>query len=591
MKRLNLKYLYEILSLYSALVIAYLTSGDSNIKMVHLSMFVIVLFFAFHCLFKHWLDGGSMIFSPCLSWIFAILLSASTVMGIFLDRNMSLENWGGVQGGTWILCVGGIAPLYHCLISILFSGIKWLRKKKETCLEQMTFRHSILYWVLITCTILLCWLPVWLAYYPGLWNYDPWQVSEFLDKSYSKFHPLIHTLLLGKCYAIGVKLNNPNLGVILYDWVQMVMMSSIFSYTVLFVYNRTHNRIMSILAIVFYGLLPINSILVISSTKDVLFSGLMLLVTVLAIQYQEREKKITTHKIANGFFIGFLLLVTVIMLLFRNNAVHAYICFLAVGVYLAVVRKIRISSLIMIAACFILYISSDIALTSMLHAQKGKIGEALSVTSQQFGRIYNCDNLDREAAEIINYYYDTESMLYNPHLADSVKFNLENVEDVGDLVPYIRGAIRLFTKYTRVSIDSYLYLTQGVWYLGDTSNAEIYGSGLESRQGYLLTDVKDGFGITHVSKFPELEEFMENAFSANNYQNWPILSLLFSPAFYVWLFLLAYLAVRGNEKYILSFFIFYLLTILLGPCCLIRYVYPFVVIVPVMLAVLLEERT
>lgn len=117
------------------------------------------------------------------------------------------------------------------------------------------------------------------------------------DESCGKFHPLIHTLLFGKCYAIGAKLNDPNLGVTLYDWVQMVIMSSIFSYTVLFVYARTHSRIMSILTITFYSLFPIHSILSISSTKDTIFVGLMLLTTVLAIQYQEKERYLLPIKL------------------------------------------------------------------------------------------------------------------------------------------------------------------------------------------------------------------------------------------------------------------------------------------------------
>lgn len=594
MKRMNMKYLYAILSLYSAIVIAYLITDNSDIKMLRLSTLVLVLCCAFYCWFKHvaWMQNGSAYVSPRLICILAVFLSAATIMGVFLDRNIPLEKWGGYEYVSWMLCVGGILPLWHCLIRMMFSGIEWLSKRKKTCLQQMTFKYLILCWGIITCIILLCWLPVWLAYYPGLWNYDPWQVSEYLDKSYSKFHPLIHTLLLGKCYAIGVKLNDPNLGVILYDWVQMVIMSSIFSYTVLFVYARTRSRITSILTITFYSLLPIHSILAISSTKDTIFAGLMLLTTVLAIQYYDKGKyllPIKSYKIMEKFLIGFLLLSTVIMLLFRNNAVYAYVCFLVVGACLTIVRKIKKSQLLMVVVCFILYIGTDIALTNMLHAQKGSIGEVLSVTSQQFGRIYNCDGLDDEVIETINYYYDTESMQYNQYLADSVKFNLQNITDMGDLILYIRESIKLFIQYTRVSIDSYLYLTQGIWYLGDTSHAEIYGSGLESRQGYLLTDVKNGFGISHVSKFPQLEMFMENTFSANDYQNWSILSLLFSPAFYVWFFVLTFFAVRSNEKYILSFFICYLGTVLLGPCCLIRYVYPFVVIAPVMVAMLLTE--
>lgn len=54
---------------------------------------------------------------------------------------------------------------------------------------------------------------VWLAYYPELWNYDPWQVLQFTQNDYNKHHPLIHTVFLGFCYSVGLVLayHNPHL--------------------------------------------------------------------------------------------------------------------------------------------------------------------------------------------------------------------------------------------------------------------------------------------------------------------------------------------------------------------------------------------
>lgn len=58
---------------------------------------------------------------------------------------------------------------------------------------------------------------------------------------------------------------------------------------------------------------------------------------------------------------------------------------------------------------------------------------------------------------------------------------------------------------------------------------------MEGRQCYLFTDVKGGFDIIHKSKLPELEIFLEKMFSNNEYQKWPVISLLFSPALYFWI--------------------------------------------------------
>lgn len=278
------------------------------------------------------------------------------------------------------------------------------------------------------------------------------------------------------------------------------------------------------------------------------------------------------------------------MMMFRNNAVYAFAGFLIVSFMLVFWKKMRLRTLLIAAICFFLAILGNFLLKYNLNAVDGSIHEALSVSSQAFARIYEQASIDAETEDTIKYYFDTDKMNYNPYRADSVKQYMQNVDSVSDVIPLIKESAHLFIKYPRVSIDAYLYLTEGLWYLGDYSNAEIYGSGLDGRQGYLLTDYKAGYDIVHISKMPELERHMENAFSANDYQHWPLLSLIFAPAVYVWFFIILFVVIRGKDKMIFIFHVFLLASIFLGPCCVIRYVYPFVVIVPLISAIYVAEK-
>lgn len=105
----------------------------------------------------------------------------------------------------------------------------------------------------------------------------------------------------------------------------------------------------------------------------------------------------------------------------------------------------------------------------------------------------------------------------------------------------------------------------------------------------MLTNYKvmpKGYEVEHNSGFPELEHILEKLFSDNKYQDIPVLSLLFSPAFYGWAMVLYIIIGLYLKSYrivvpILILFLYHL-SLLLGPTCIIRYVYPIVICLPVL---------
>ena len=373
----------------------------------------------------------------------------------------------------------------------------------------------------------------------------------------------------------------------IYDFIQMAVMAGIFSYTYVYLRKHVYHRAFRILTLVFFAAFPVNAILAISTTKDVIFSGMALLCLVLFAQAIEAASK--KERRAS---LALLFPACIIMLLFRNNAVYAFYLFLAGALLAAVFGKDKFfrKAFLYIACCLFTYKSVDMALTKVLDVSEGSVAEAFSVPSQQFGRIYGAlepYGTDQETLDLIRKYYDMDRAVYLPHLSDYMKgyLDLEN----NKLTDYIGDSIRLFCEYPAVSIDSFLYLTEGAWNIGDTSHAQIYGEGLDARQGYLLTDVKENYGISHKSKCAWLESFLEHAFSNNEYQAWPVISLLFSPALYVWILgICTIVLIKTKSRYYffaVSFLWFLLLTILAGPCVLIRYYYPFVVCSPVLVCI------
>lgn len=567
--------------------VSYLLNKFAGLNTVKYSFVYIFAFIGAYYILKHGFSHKGTLIGNKSLYALALFLSFTIVTGIYFDNNLPFETMAAKDFANYVICTISFTPLCRTLFLAIFEYIS-----KYSCsdIDKTDYTPDSLKLFLVSFAIMFgCWIIVWLAYYPGLWNYDIYQIDQFISSNYNKHHPLIHTILLGFCYSIGLKKDLCNMGIILYDFIQMLIMAGIFAYTYVYIYKHISGKIFRIAILAFYAIFPVNSILVISSTKDVLFSGLVLLCIVFALKIKEtgfKQKK---------YFLAIVLMITcTFMLLFRNNAIYAFCLFMigtcALGVYS---KNVRFAGIFLYCiCCVILFTVSDAALTRALDAKPSPFEEMFSVPSQQFGRIYNVINesgLDSSTLEIINSHHDISKSSYNTHLADFMKDTLlaKNKEDA---IEYIKDSVSLFFKYPLVSLDSFLYLTEGCWNINDVSNANIYGSGSEGRLGYLLTYVKDGYGIVHKSKFPQLEMFMEYAFSNNEYQNWPIISLLFSPALYFWILVISTLVFVKTKEYeflsIAGFLWSIYFTILLGPCTVIRYLYPLVVCSPLLLCMM-----
>ena len=90
--------------------------------------------------------------------------------------------------------------------------------------------------------LLLClaWLPVYLAYYPGICAYDaPVQTGQIVEHYYFDHHPIVHTLLLQGMLWLGTQLSGSmNAGMALYTALQMLLLAGSMSYGVLVLHRR-----------------------------------------------------------------------------------------------------------------------------------------------------------------------------------------------------------------------------------------------------------------------------------------------------------------------------------------------------------------
>ncbi len=485
--------------------------------------------------------------------------------------------------------------------NILFKWAEFLRttKKPNNSKPWNSTKLFFISWGMI----FLCLLPVFLAYYPAIMSYDFHRQScEALQGFawFNSYQPLAHTWLIWVAFQIGHAVNSLEIGMACYSIFQMLVFSAACGYSCSVVYRLTRKKWPVVLMIAFYGFFPYNSVLALSVTKDIPFSALFLVFTCLFVERTflasgRKQRIIDILWVLEG----------IVMMLFRNNALYAIAVFAII--YLLMSKKEQRVRILIMSLCLV--IGGKGALEGMQVVIGTELGgspvEMFNVPIQQFARVgyYHGDSLDEETYNLLNIYMPEEYWdAYNPPLSDTIKLSFStpfNTNWYGHYFDVFKAWLQIGLKYPNEYIDAFLLLTSGYWFIDDVSFAEVLGYGLEGRMGALYTHnstVSDFLpeGIAHESKLPWLEYMLENIVSANCFYNWPVISSLFKPAFYCWALLLTAILCLYNQnkkKFLVTLLpILYIATMFLGPVVLVRYVWPIMLTLPVMIAVLVAEE-
>lgn len=533
------------------------------------------------------------------------LITAMEIVGefVFARETIGVSAWlmrsrfglTGVAGlGLFlILCIMGLTML----MLIFEHGLKTLVSGGRSV---DIFTKPWFSWLII----FISWIPCFLAYFPVIYSYDGQpQLIQYTTGNFSAHHPIFHTLLLGWCYDLGrwlTSLGLPFEGLALYSIIQMVVLSWALSSCIVFMAKRRARLWYLLFSLVVFGLSPVNAILVISTTKDVIFSAffLLLVLSILDLESAPSDDKSIFKEVKIGIY-------SVFMMLFRPNGVYVLAMLgVSLGIVLLIKNISKKSSGPSSKNLFKLLISIFFSIliftvfnTSLLHitkAIKGESAEALSIPLQQMARAYKSNEPEFPAdlkSELLEYISEEGLNNYRPHISDSVKLFFNNEKFGEDKADFIKLYFKIGMKYPSSYILAFLYLTEGDYQISDVSFTQVYKDWWRDRTGYLITDAKPVFGgddfVHKKNLWPSLRDMYEKFATELNFRKVGILEFLFSPALYVWItvlggiFLLRFRK-AGRRSFLAAWGVigFYTLTMLAGPCVLIRYVFPLMITSP-----------
>lgn len=529
----------------------------------------------------------------------SFLFSVTMIMGYQLQVNGLTEC--GVRGkGLILLRAVCLSIAVFPFGNLLFQGIEKLVSVDRR--QHGTRWKPAAVFAVSALAVFVCLIPVWLAYYPIIMSYDFHRQVNEAAKGFAWFwpyQPIAHTWVIWVFLQLGGALNSLEAGIAGMALLQMLLYSLVTAYACAFLSSVTEKKWPVIAAVVFFGIFPLNSVMVICTTKDVLFSILFLLFALLMAErffFQQHGR--------NGVLRDVMIVaVGCLMMQFRNNAIYAVAVFCIFWVLLAE-RKEKLRILLL---CVLLAVggrgTGAVIKTALGTEMEAPKGEMYSVPIQQFARVgyYHGQELDEEMWELLNSCIYAEAWeLYNPPIADTVKNSgvAFDVTGEGHVKRFLHNWFSVGRRYPNEFLDAFLELTRGYWFWDDRSYAECLGYGLDGRMGVIYTynssEIENVGEIAHVSKFPWLEEQLEKIVSANVFFQWPVISILFKSAFYFWslcLLFLFFLYLRQKKQVIFCLLpLLYMGTMLLGPVVQMRYLFPVMVTLPVLASLLVMPK-
>lgn len=528
----------------------------------------------------HW---GDAVQQFNYSFGFLLLFITAIVCGVQLD------NGGSVSFGS-VLRYVSVIVMAVCGTPFLSVGlVKWQGSLKSDKTEKSK-KCFLKVWILL----ILAYIPVLLASWPGFFTYDAQVESHMVfTEKYSAHHPITHVLLLGWIIRILYSLTGSyNLGIALYIFIQMIVVAACFAYMINFLNEIGVRKWLKNVSVVFLALFPTVSMFVCCSTKDVYFSAGLVLITTLLFEMAYDAKVFWSSKKKIALFI----VASLIVVLFRNNGIYAFVVFLLFVI--PAYKKYWKKMVPAIGAVFVIMFLWNTSVNYIFDVKPGPKAEMFCVPMQQLARMHAeaKEEFEPEKLEVL-YSLIPEVVLenYNPKLADNVKVNFIEDNFFAEPNKYIELWIQMGLKRPDIYINSFLENTYGYWY-PDTVIDGYTGKWLVTREyedsSYFAFETE--YPGTRQSLLTILESFYEKISLTIYQQKIPVVSMLFSMGFISWIYIFAisYLFKFGYKKQATALLLMFLvyLTMLLGPIAIVRYVLYYFFAIPLVMAVLFDTK-
>ena len=428
----------------------------------------------------------------------------------------------------------------------------------------------------------MCWLPCFIADFPGGFRYDAtgelYQTANGYNGNYPLLHSVIITRLLPALYKIS---GSYNTGIAVYVILQMLMIAGMYTHILSDFKKKRVNNMLLLGMLLYCSCFPVIQILVVQEVRDVLFSAL-LMYTIFLFYLMVSEKDKFFQGIGKPLLLG---ITFVLALLSRNNNTGNFMSMAVLAtsllIWLLNFKKYFRGATIFSLTSIIAYLLLGNILTMLCQPlAPANTSASLSIMSQPLARayIYERESWTNEDVLELEKYISINELEYCPENADLTKSKLNIQNNLGD---FIKFWCRIGKKYPRCYMDAILANTQNMWYPDSIIDGykQIF---TEIGQPYYNCD-KNYYSITanlespaiHKDLWPTLLNFYTQIGLYISFEKIPVISMLFSIGFQFWIVLncLFYILYRKLHKLVfpVTIILGYMVISAFAPLVLLRY--------------------
>lgn len=479
--------------------------------------------------------------------------------------------------------------LWFGLISAVCTAVVWgvfalcKRQNERACGKPSRFGRVLGNPFLVFTLLVICWVPVWLAFWPGHFSADSLtQFSSYYNQEPYAHHPLVHTALLGFCMMLGIDLHPEGYatyGLAIYCGVQLVLLAACVAYGCWWMKKRGASTMGRLLVTLLFAFGPFYAPWAFCAQKDVLFAALAMVFCLQLCDLWQFGLK-PWRCVAFG-------VVAVLMMLFRNNGVYALVLLIPFAVWWARKgQKWRMAALLV--GCATVYLLVNNTMIALMQAEKGSRVEMLSIPLQQMGRTLrdHPEAIELDEDGVLEAVYGEADMadIYYPPIADPMKWAVDYDALDDELPALLKLWARMGLRYPLTYAEAAL-----------VQNLPYYKPYAPMLYNFDMTVHQiEWFPIEQTSYLPKLRDAYLAYDESLSFLGIPGMRLLSDTAVFVWLAMagFAYALYRQKRGYMAAFgfLLAVWVTCLLGPVAIMRYLLSLFYAVPILLCTLLKRE-
>lgn len=256
--------------IFSYLIITILSIFNIfTINKINLFINIFLMIFEYVLMYFFVFKNNSKRDNICLI-LFSVLFSFCQIIGY----NYSIYDMSKLNELSTYINILNLIPITYLISNFLYN-IKFNINNSENKILNILFNKKYSVFIL-TLINFLSWLPILISFYPGNFSYDAGTQLRMINFDLvTKYHPVIHTLFLYITMVLGNKIFlSYEIGLLIHSIIQMLIMAFIFSYTLIYLHKNKFPNKINIIFLLMYMFLPIHSMFSITTTKDIIFSGL-----------------------------------------------------------------------------------------------------------------------------------------------------------------------------------------------------------------------------------------------------------------------------------------------------------------------------